>query len=368
VVPNLPPAIEGVSISIHKILPSILAVSFEAQLNDRATSELRALHDRRYLPTVRFRRWAPWRLAYGARSEGTSEQAMQEAVLGYFNRLRMELEELLGRYFCGYFLAQAHRRGPRLPAIELLTLGGCAPPGEQGSEWLKGAYHWADPLGFASGPLVLESFHDKNVVVVLGAEGTVAHRVLVLDPLTKGSSSATIGRPPGSLRSLVHCLALFEFVRNMEVRVADLRLRVYHRLSRKFRRFRRDMALDKNSQRQVLLLSRFSMEFKDSKETLRRYCSDLARFGPVEGRPSKDQLLDVLVSAVEWRVRRLAKHINVVSDAYRNYLLARNIDLGYRLQRRVLFFTIIVTFVTLIAYWPAIEHALARLLSLVLGR
>jgi hypothetical protein len=147
--PDLPEEVDHISLTAHKLLPSLIAITADVFLTDKATDNVRRIQEDLYLPEITFRYWNPRRWLHGF-STKLPESISIEAVLLWIDGLRSRVETLLQPFFKGQFLSKRDPSRSRLPAIETYYLVN-VPFGPGLAPWKGSARNWWRSLGFGTG-------------------------------------------------------------------------------------------------------------------------------------------------------------------------------------------------------------------------
>jgi hypothetical protein len=366
---TLPAEVEMVTIRLHKILPSMFAVTFDVRLTVAVTEKLRALQAETCLPRVAFRQLVPWGSGAHSHSVTSAQAARQELVIEWLLDLRGRVEKSLLPRVRGYFASGHRGRPPCLPAFEIFSLSGVPRDDEPFKEWMNTGGAWLDALGASQMVINWYGFKEKDLLLVLPLEikGTAsAYRIFSL------SGSADNWELEGHERSVLEdtldnalpVLLLAAFLDRTQETVEELRKDVYKRLKEKSRygRFRKDFRLNQRLQRTSLLVSRFELEVKQSTEWLNDYSRAIEEFRRVGG-PSNlvgEKLSEVVRRGIKAQYHLIGSHQRLISELFSDHLSWRNLDENYRLQRRILWWTMVVSLATLAGlaatYWTALEN------------
>jgi len=108
-IPDLPEDVWLIEVDLHRILPSIFAVTLDVLLTDSATERLVEMQSRRYLPRILFHRIIPLKrlgqgIHLGGHSESNPEDEMKRVISGWLDKLRSEVERCIKPYLNGYFM------------------------------------------------------------------------------------------------------------------------------------------------------------------------------------------------------------------------------------------------------------------------
>lgn len=144
--PDLPEEVNHISLTAHKLLPSLFAITADVFMNDKATQRIRTIQEDLYSHEVTFLSWRPSKWLHGY-STKTPESIARETVLSWIDGLRFRIEMLLRPFFKGQFLSTPGGPGSRLPAIETYRLFN-VPFGPDFEPWKHNGWAWWRSLGF----------------------------------------------------------------------------------------------------------------------------------------------------------------------------------------------------------------------------
>jgi hypothetical protein len=322
---------------------------------------------RRTFPAIRFKRWVPFGPLGGGHSETPADLVREEAVLGELLRVRISLENVIGRYFQGYFFGQHESEKPKLPAVEAFDLLGVPREGEE-LRW-----NWGIPLGLDHGTVTFDGYGESKQIFIFSSTGRcrlpIAHRLILLHDAPEDASTrdrrlhlltdALIG-------TIGQGLAILEFLKQIRGAVEDLRVRIYRRLVGKslFMRFRRDISLHRRLQKESLLLNRLALELAQSEKLRGPAPSDLASFHSLFKKRKDRDLGKELSDRIDFQLDTISKHSDFVSRSFSDYVSTRNMDLTFRLQIQVYVLTALALLATILppitANWSWIKAAFQR--------
>jgi len=358
-IPALPAEIESVSVTIHRVLPSLFALVFRARLADTVSADLQRLQRQSYLGGIKFSSWFPFTHRRWGSSELTTDTVRERAIHHFVDSLRAKATKFLARNTPtpsttdrGFFSIDEYRvytNKGESPAIERST--------------------WAWQFGFAW------SFYSfkQTLATVMLADATrtleYPHRVVALsDPPIGSIENVSI---ENVTHELVPLLSITEILSRSENLVGGLRSRVFQRMSgrgvkARFRSsipgsFLRDIRLNSDLQTSRMLLARLQLEYDQHRQTLAFSGSDLKEFAYshelVRSLKQGTNLLEFLQNAIARNFDRVSKHMQLASESFSVHVALRNTTVTYRLGRKVLWLTIVAAAATIlgvIGSWPSI--------------
>jgi hypothetical protein len=347
--------VQYIDLTAHKLLPSLIAITADVFLTDKATDRIRGIQGELYLPEVTFRYWNPRRWLHGS-STKMPESIASEAVLFWIDGLRSRVEMLLLPFFKGLFLSKRDRSRSRLPAIETFCLVN-VPFGPGFPPWKRNAGHWWRSLGF--GVTGINSYEgDARMFSWNEDEFKVAR--LCVPKSVLGEQSSTAGLVD-ALNRILPAFAVRQLLDSLEIEFTRLRRKMYQRVMSGVRtnRLRREILNAKELSRLSLLLNRLQAEFEDAKARIAhdaKHLSDLAN-SIFPNRPPVT-LDAALMEGIAWKSRMVQQHVKLLTQAFSEHVSLLNTRVMYRLQRALFWLTLvytILTFVAVVASWHQLE-------------
>jgi len=383
---ELPTEVDYIGLKLHKALPSAFIITLDVHLTKEATQQLIRLQDRHYLPTVRFKKLIPRGMLGGGHSEDSIEGVMQQEILGWVDRLRASVEGCINPFLNGYFIKQSSDNTTSLPVVEVYALRGVPESEEAFGVWLKEAHHWWRSLGFGLYPF--DAYKGENLMFIWpqrgSSQGETAHRLVVLwEPYVRsintrgfgsGEKGAVVYHTEYFLNAMVKGITVLRFLELIQRNVEKLRKEVFGSMNmRRFSRYRMGayIRLNDTLQRQSMLLDRISLEFDQQKNWILRDMNveKVAELKNIEtvsnSNPDDRNLRDVIFEAIQFRRDLVKNHLSLIKTSFSEYLVTRNMEAMYQLQRSIFWLTIIITIATitgLVASWQNMQAFLRMLL------
>jgi hypothetical protein len=250
---------------------------------------------------------------------------------------------------------------PTLLSIDQFRL---ASKNEKASE-LSSMAGWARQFGFSwnYNSFIFEQYATFLVAGKLG-RFRYPHRLIVAGDPPQGDVANS--RIANTMHELIPFLAIHQVLSDSEDIVGKLRLQVFRRMANrgviaslrgKFPgSFLGDIRLNSTLQMSRMLLARLRLEYEQHSGAFGSWCSGLKHFVRVSRRDTI--LLDFLQGVIAREFDVVSKHLQLASESFSVHVSLRNIDVTYRLGRKVFWLTLAVTVATLLgllANWPAIS-------------
>lgn len=361
---DLPPEIEHISIEAQKVLPSLRALAFGVTLSEDVSAHLLKLHSARYLGQITFHRWLPLTRRTLGLAERPPEAAREAAIHSFVEDIRSKAEKFLTRHFPGPSHSGAHRF-VALDDFHLSIAKSASPEVESRAAWRR---------QFGFGSWTYNSF-SNGVVTFLPADElsglSYPHRLIVHgDPQPGDMMNATIAN---TVHELIPFLAMLDILSGSEDSVGGLRLQVFRHMADRgvaawFRRrtpgyFFREIRLNSTLQIHRMLLDRQRLEYKQHEDLFGSSCRGLKLLAHVHGGGAN--LLDSFQATITRKIDLVSEHLKLASESFSGHVSALNVDVTYRLARKIFWLTLIVTVVTALGNGSAVVSGLKVLRRLL---
>ena len=378
--PELPEEVYFIDLEVHKLLPSVFAVTLDVHLTDEATHRLIRLQDRQYLPRLELRKAVPWKLWDHGFSETDANMEMRRTILEWLEELRSRVEICLKPFISGHFMKSSPDKSARLPAIEVYGLKGAPEGVESFYTWTKEARWWLDSLGFdfvfntySDGSLVFMRPRDERLFGQLSERGQPTFRLVVLweqylkstDARPHGGNERTaiIHKTSYVLTALLPTVPLLRFLNSVQTSIEKIR-RVSYLTMKSGRRLGKYLKLSAKIQRESMLLERISLDIEQQKQILEHKMKGLETLefivNPADKKKRGD-LKEHTDKTIEYNINLLKSQLSLIRTSSSEFVTLQNMRAMYRLQWYVLVLSIIATIATIIsvfAAWPNIVEFL----------
>lgn len=145
---RLPPQVDYVHIELHKILPSIFAVTYDVYLEECATIRLKELQCSSYKSEIRFRKIIPFGKVGGGYSFTNSESRMKREISYWLSNIRSQVEKCIEPFLGGDFIRDRSPKYSRLPSIEVFGFKRLPESRTDLLNWIQNSRRWLESFGF----------------------------------------------------------------------------------------------------------------------------------------------------------------------------------------------------------------------------
>lgn len=368
---DLPVEVEYIELALHKFFPSMLVLTLDVRLNNKATSNILSLHDAKCLSDITFRHLTPWRLERSGYSQNSTENIRTEKIVNWINELHKGVEKCIMPFFkTGYFIQQ-HAAGKvsSLPAINLYRITGLPDKEESFKNLVSSARAWWHSFGFDFYGIL---YGNKEVIFSESAQdGSVFFNVIALQG--KPEEAIKSGRLDEKitehiyiindiLDAILPCISTVSFLKSSRRSLEKMRQVIFR--SMKYRllpALNKYIKIESIIRFESMLLRRTSMEFNQNKNYILHDLKGIDEFNVMKTSCIQKQGMnfrDALLESVNFNMKRLNEHISLIKSEFSEYLTVQNMKKMYSLQRWIFLFTAIVTIATLLAYWNTVVASL----------
>lgn len=371
---SLPPEVQSIRINSSKIWPSAMIITLDVHLNEEATSEIVALQEEPFLPEVRFANLLPWKL----RSHSTTP-TMRKEIINWFNNLRLQVEQCIEPFIAGFFMRHNYSKASRLPAIEVFGFKGI-PEGDEAvtAKWTEKTYGWWDSFGFK----FYWPFYSNGQILFVESsnrpkETNTAYRIIALwDQYLKSIKSQHMSTERETvshnisyvLDSLVPYISIHEFQATVQKELQKLRKTAFVSVHRGSQKVSNAIRLHNIISKETMNLKRMVMEFRQQKKSIlleMKFLKDMKVVITSSHKDWNENLRDTMIKNLEYQSSLLQKHTFLLSKSFADYLSARNTEAMYKLQRKIMYYTISLFIAAilslLLANWSKIKIFLTYL-------
>jgi len=345
---DFPREFEHIKLELYHILPSVIIVSFNITFEKEVNKKIESMISSKWHSKITFSS-VPWKYGYSMTS---SEQEKEKAIYNYVKNLRAKAENFIGKYFKGYFLSNKKNFIASVcPSVEVFNMSEL-PQGEEldkktaidrgfwhsmGFEWyLKPNIFKTDNLLFFS---ATHGSYDLNypprLIILKKGLNTNMHSSI---------ESAIYDEAFYFLQGYANSIVLFELCNKMMDRVGKLRVATGENIFlKRFSpgRFTRLLRLNESIDREIFVLDRLVSEYEHiRKNELEIWKHD--QIDAVQLSKSQKKLSDCFLNSIDAYIGLIKKQYDTTQDTFKNYLSGLNLGISYRLQRRILFLTVIL--------------------------
>jgi hypothetical protein len=344
---NLPPYIDYIHIELHKVLPSVFAITYDVNLEESITQQLIALQNSPYKSEIRFRKLIPYGKVGGGYSINSAERVMREEITNWFSSIRYEVERHLREFLVGDFLRDKSSKNARLPSVEVFSITGIPKTKPAIRNWIEKSSGWLDSLGFNL--LYPNPFTDGKLIFVPNwkqdDDNNISHRIIIsrdayinsINLKAYGGDEKTAinyNTQEGFLSSVLPLLVVLEMLARFQEKFEKIRRDVLKTIKPPLIYgvyFGKYIKLGDTVLQASVLQDRISKDFRFEVKYISSKLREISSFSEI-GRiqKTKYQKLDKdLLGRIEFRVNLLKEHVDFAMTWLSQYLALRNISVTY---------------------------------------
>lgn len=348
--PSLPPEVDTIEIALHKILPSIIVVTFDVYLNQTASTRLKKLQASKYLGDVKIESFF-FKSRFIGMSWGRAEQRMKRTIIEWLSNIRVGIERSIQPYLTGGFMKDS-KLSPGMPAIEVYGLKAQFKKRNGFVIWANSCRAWWESLGFR---LYSSTYHNSHFAYIWSREGkdnklSIPHRILVFEEeylkalnlkmYGDDKRVAIVYSVRDFLDSIVAPFAAVEFLSWEVERVKEFRSNIFlGMINNKFwnLNFRKQLNLYGYLQQEIRRVERFLVEFDAAKNFIER---DFKEADPnsllytdlFSRHKKEDNFEQGVFNEINFLRKTFDIHMSFLNKTFSSYVELLNVDAIYGLQ------------------------------------
>jgi hypothetical protein len=375
--PSLPETVDSIQVDLHKIFPSLIAITLDIHLNSNANDTLIDLHTQKYLPEASLESFHPMDKSFGI-SQMSAERSMEQALLGWLEGIRKGVEDSIKPHISGYFMQQSTDFA-KLPAIEVYSLKRNERRKTKFATWANNAHDWFDSLGFQ---LYWNTYNNKSFAFSWSHKSNYADnnkipsRILLfwdefikdvnLEMYSGNERYAATRMIRNFLDSMLIPFIAIEFLSEKIERIKKHRVNVFTSMVKKLvgsSNLRKQLKHHAALQEERRAVERFILEFDQNKERINKKMREdglesLTYTNLIDKRePPYKNLNEAFMSEINYLRNTYKEHMSFLNTAFSEYIQMLNVDAMYGLQIVTIwlsFIALVVAVLGVLGNWDSI--------------
>ena len=344
---SLPSHVDYIYIGLHKVLPSVFAITYDVHLEDSATQTLNELQCSLYKSEIEFRRLIPYGKVAGGYSTTHAEHVMRQEILKWLMSLRSQVEKSLGQFIVGDFLRDKSQ-GSRLPSIEVYGFKGIPKTTAALHKWIYKSSRWLESLGFPT--ISFHSYTDGKLIYCPNwrqdkEDIRPSSRLMVVwEPYLKIINTNMYGNDQkfaiahttqeAFLDPILPLLVMYEMLARFQEKFEEIRRNVLGTIRPTMLHgiyFGRYIKLSDTVLQASVLFDRISKDFQFEMKYFSAHLKTFSDFTEVRHVKKKEyrKLDQELLGTVEFRIKLLKEHVDFAMTWLSQYLALRNLSVTY---------------------------------------
>jgi hypothetical protein len=338
---NLPLDVKHVSLSFHRILPSVACVIFEFQLDATVSEALSKIQNKIYLGPVEFKKL--WPLS-GLR-RGYTMGSGKDCAIKYINNEKDSVRKEIEGWVKKSFNWKPQTMGA-VAYIDVYKISGNPIDINERREWMLKYRCWLNEYGVdvngfdtleGEGFLVSKPMHE-------GQKYMVSDVVAKFDSKNESDCGDFL---MDRVRALAVSSTIFSVIKKYRIKIEKLRANGFKSLYKRKKLTRINQNNIQELKRTIVIMSRLELEINQSGHYIADSISDvgeliwLIRKEPVN-------LGNFTIDNVNHQLQQVKEAAAIIDSGLTNYLSVQSIYVMYKLQKWMFILSIVVTIATVI--------------------
>lgn len=338
---SLPENIKSVSLSFHRIIPSISCIIFEFRLEEEASKALSRVQNLVYLGPIEFKRLWPLNKLHSGYSIGNGYDCSTKAINKEKDHIRKNLELWIKNSF-----SWKPKVMKQVSYVDVYRLVGNPDEIEQRRNWMSKNRGWLNDYGiFANG---LDSLEGEDFLISKYRHNDGEYFVSnVITKFDTKSGSEFGDFLEFKVRAVAVSATIFSVLNKYRNKVEKLRGHGFKNLYKRRKLSRRNQYNIQEIKRTISFLSRLEQELKQSQYWINHSISEVGKLIRV----AKEKPVDLgkeTISNAAYQLQQVKQAAEIIDSGLTNYLSVQSIYVMYKLQKRMFILTIVVTVATII--------------------
>lgn len=345
----LPKSVDNISLSFHRILPSVACLIFEFNLDDSIGTALNILQDKVYLGPVEFKKFFPIRNIHDRYSMGTSYEIPAVIINNQKDVLRKDIEDWIQKGF-KWNVKNSHS----FTYIDVYRISGNPTNENERREWWKKNSTWLNEYGININDFAIL---EGNGFLISKPKIT-SSKYTVAKVMAKFETAEELNKRDFfryKIRVVAISEAIFNVVEKYSEKIKYLRGNGFENLYKGTKLTRRNQKNIQEIKRSLIMLSRFEQELEKSNFFIAHSLAEVGELQNLYKNISENLAVETFKKA-EFRVKTIKEAILIVDTGLTNYLSVQSIYVMYKLQKWMFILSIVVTIATIIGVLSGWEN------------
>lgn len=357
---SLPTNIKNVSLSFHRILPSVACIIFEFQLDNSISKALNKIQNQVYLGPIEFKRFWPISRLHRGYSMGTGNSSAMRSIDNAKNSVREEIEVWVKKGF-----NWKPKTMDTVSYIDVYKVTGNPTDLDDRKGWISQNRGWLNDYGVdANG---FDTLEGEDFLVSRPRTSYQTHVVSNLITKFDSEVESEFGDfLEYKVRAIAISSTLFNVMQKYRNRVEVLRGHGFNNLYKRKKLTRRNQYNIQEIKRTIVMLLRLKHELEQSEHWVAPSISEVGELIDVTRGQSID-LGKYTVSNAIAQLKQINEAAAIIDSGLTNYLSVQSIYVMYKLQKWMFILSIVVTIATIIGVlsgWNNLKTLLSGLITI----
>ncbi|MCX2765417.1 hypothetical protein [Pseudoalteromonas sp. B530] len=338
---NLPNAVKGVSLSFHRILPSMSCIIFEFYLNDLVSEELRRIQNKDYIGPVIFKQFWPIKHLSRGYSMGTGNQCAIEAISDYKDTVRELLERWIQKGF-----GWEPRTIDAVSYIDVFEIKGNPKDIDERKKWILENSTWLNEYGISTRGF--DAYEGENLLLSRAISNDqkymLSDSIAKLDSCTESELGDLIEY---KVRAVAISSTIFSVIEKYGRKVETLRAHGFKNLYKRKKLTKKSQSNIQELKRTIAILSRLQHELSGSKVWIAHSISEIGELKNLARDESYNLAKNTILNS-KFQLNKVKEAADIIDSGLTNYLSVQSIYVMYKLQKWMFILSIVVTIATIV--------------------
>jgi hypothetical protein len=338
---SLPLAVKNVSLSFHRILPSVACIIFEFQLDASVSKALSKIQDKVYLGPVEFKKLWPLSSLHHGYTMGTGNDCAINSINNEKDSVRTGIEAWVKKGF-----SWKPQTMDAVSYIDVYKISGNPIDSDERRNWLREYSCWLNEYG-----IDVNGFDTLEGEDFLVSRPTASNqKYMVSDVVAKfyPKSESEFGDfLKYKVRAIAVSSTIFSVIEKYRNKIEILRGHGFKNLYKRKKLSRRNQYNIQELKRTIVIISRLEHEIQQSGHWIARSISEVGELISLIRKKTVNLGKNTIENA-NYQLKQVKEAAAIIDSGLTNYLSVQSIYVMYKLQKWMFILSIVVTIATII--------------------
>lgn len=341
VIDDLPNNIEYVSLSYHRILPSVASIVFDFKVSEKISKHLNEIQNQEYLSPVVFKKLWPLTKIPLSYSMGGGESEAYAAILSELTSTKDDLKKWIRKNF--------KWRNPIINSasfVDVYEIKGNPTDTENLKKWMQDNHGWLADFGISD--YGFGTYLSDQIIYSRGKSDDIFTGDADIVTKIQTSNESEFGDYfDFKVRSIAVSASLYSLIDKYRNSLEHLRAKGFKSLNNSNRGVLRKASSIQELKKLVTLINRIEHEVVQSKHWIIHSISEVGLLKE-SFQGNEINLGAIVADNIEYQIKQIKESAVIIDTGLTNYLSVQSIYVMYKLQKWMFILSIVVTVATIV--------------------
>lgn len=341
VIDDLPNEVDYVSLSFHRIMPSVACIIFEFKIINEVSKKIKAIQDREHLNQVVFRKFWPINKLHHSYSMGGGYGKCFERISSERDNLRECFKSWVSKNFRWNKAVME-----TASYVDVYKIDGNVTQSNMIKEWLSKNSRWLQDFGVSVNGFD-SYFSHELVYTTSNNSGDISRYVDIVTKLKTEDESKFGDFLEYKVRAIAIATTLHNVIGRYRIILEKLRSKGFKNIYSGNKNLIKKPSNMQELKKLVTLISRLEQEMDQSEHWISHEISEVGELKDMMREEDVD-LGKNTIQNIKYQISQIKRAAEVIDSGLTDYLSIQNIYIMYKLQKWMFILSIVVTVATIV--------------------